>query len=62
MRRIKEITIEEIAKEAGIEYKEIEEAKYFHSQVKKILSQIPIPYDRLNYFFCYCLFHHHNPY
>ncbi len=44
--------IEEIAKESGIEYKEIEEARYFHNQVKKALSQMPVSYNLLNNFFC----------
>ncbi len=44
--------IEEIAKEAGIEHKEIEEARYFHNQVKKVLSQRSVSYNLLNNFFC----------
>lgn len=44
--------IEDIAKEAGIEHKEIEEAKYFHYQVKKILSLRLVSYNLLNNFFC----------
>lgn len=44
--------IEEIAKEAGIEHKEIEEAKGFYSQVDKILSQQSVRYGLLDNFFC----------
>lgn len=44
--------IEEIAKEAGIEHKEIEEAKSFYKLVKKDMSEHKVQYDRLDNFFC----------
>ncbi|HLC81008.1 MAG TPA: methyltransferase [Candidatus Nanoarchaeia archaeon] len=44
--------IEEIAKEAGIEHKEIEEGRCFYRQVKKSLSQISASYSQLDNFFC----------